>query len=126
MSVREWTKEKLDEVWPVKGWTWSHVSGRVWALYCDAESGQFVCMTVLGRLCLPTKGIPPITALLAVIGQHEGRDSVETLVGCLSRWQELAEREHDERSDARGTYCAGQAHAWKQATKILRRGTVKS
>jgi hypothetical protein len=116
MNDRVWTKPELDAVWPVPGWTWVHISGRVWALYCDAEPGQFVCMTVLGRLVLPSRGgVPPVAALLAVIGQHEGRDSTEAMVKHLMT---LSASRNSSRSDQAASDLCG-------AAEMLRRGTVE-
>ncbi len=133
-STREWTKADLDEVWPVPGWTWGHVSGSVWALYCDAEPGQFVCMSVLGRMILPSHGgVPPVAALLAVIGQHEGRDSPETLAAEIAA---RADAEYErgivwtKDSPADVAYecghSVGREEALREVAEMVRRGTVKS
>jgi hypothetical protein len=134
MTARVWTKEKLDEVWPVKGWTWGHISGRVWALYCDVEPGQYVCMSVLGRLCLPDKAIPPTAALTAIIGVHEGRDSMETMTADLERGSQSARSfalldslsRRAEGDDLDGALREAYEEGMREAAEMFRRGMVKS
>jgi hypothetical protein len=130
MSARVWTKEKLDDVWPVKGWTWGRISGRVWALYCDAEPNQHVCMSVLGRLHLSDKVIPPTAALTAIIGVHEGRDSMEAMARAMTD----AANDMTERSRVGGGFsdtvhaaiAQGRAVQAVEVAEMLRRGTVQS
>jgi hypothetical protein len=84
-------------------------------------------MTVLGRLLLPSRGgVPPIAALLAVIGQHEGRDSLATLAEHLEN--EARERVSAVQSTM-NTSAFNAAHAmadaYCDAADMLRRGRVE-
>jgi hypothetical protein len=79
-------------------------------------------VSVLGRLYLPDKTIPPTTALTAIIGVHEGRDSMEAMVRALE-----SEADADEKIEASTWRAAGWvAPAKRRVAEMIRRGTLVS
>jgi hypothetical protein len=120
VSPRVWTAEELARVWPLpSGWVWHSEPDMDWfALHTPSMVMVFVDA---GGLLVTTSEAEPIAVALAVIGAHQGRDSVETLAReidlCASNCRGVAFACGSPEDAAR-------ASAYQHAADLLRRGTV--
>lgn len=118
MNERVWTRDELDDVWPLPdGWVWAW-DGWTWR----AESSGFVAAWVDGNI--DCHGGVPIEVVLAVASVALGFDSREKIAGALEKSGDLEERI----GKAAGgtsivTGMARCAEAYRCAA-VVRRGTV--
>jgi hypothetical protein len=127
VSPRVWTAEELARVWPLPdGWTWSCSDRLGWhALAVVDVPGQLTGDSVSvahGRLRVDSYYFTPTEVALAVIGAHQGRDSVETLAVEVDRLGTLFEPAG---LDPTAVHWAGRGRSrMREAAAMLRRGTV--
>jgi hypothetical protein len=127
VSLRVWTAEELARVWPLPGdWVWHSEPGMDWfALHTPSMVMVFVDAD---GLLVTTSEAEPVAVALAVIGAHQGRDSVETLAREMDdRDRELGKVAiaEDHEQDREGAcIAAGEALGFRRSAAMLRRGTV--
>jgi hypothetical protein len=101
MSPRVWTADELARVWPLPvGWIWHCEEGMDW-------------------LALHT---PSMVMALAVIGAHQGRDSVEAFV---AEMESAAEQCRASATAADADACLSAAIAFEVCADGLRLGVAK-
>jgi hypothetical protein len=129
VSPRIWTAEELARVWPLpEGWTWQWVYSYDGDVHCwaavDGDAAR-VYIDSIGRLRCDDIDGEDFRVSLAVIGAHQGRDSVETIVAAIDG---AAKSSHeDSLSDANEWHDAhsqGCSEAYEECAAILRRGKV--
>lgn len=135
MTVRQWTQEDLDRVYPevkAAGWEWMAGGSDVLAWrrtdHCIVQVSIVNGSHVIDRH--PYDRTPvPVDVSLAVILANKGLDSLGEMAAHADDEEKTA-RESKEifRSgddDASADNEAGQARAWAEAAAMLRRRTVK-
>lgn len=117
MSVRDWTIEELNRVWPLpENWEWMMVPiedrspfARGYA-YRGFGLWEDVFVDQAGRLSIDSR--TPVAVVAAVLGAHSGRDAIHRLA---NRLDEMA----DEAS------CTTAFSAFMSAACLVRCGRIK-
>ena len=122
MSEREWTKEELDDVWPLDkhgfAWGWN---GRAWM----ASSEDCVCFPLVldaSAFRMVDDGAP-LDVVLAVVAVALGLDSREAIAAAIEHRADL-HREGDIVSGPHRVAALAKAAEAHDCAEMVRRGTV--
>lgn len=127
MTMRIWTKDELDLIWPIAkyGFQWVDLAGEGWMALGTQMHRPGCWVSSVIEVMGVDDGVPPEVAL-AVASVHLGRDSSEWIATKLEERAKMATSEANAQPDhGRMLECEGQAHAWKDSAEMVRRGTVK-
>jgi hypothetical protein len=124
VSPRVWTAEELARVWPLPdGWMWSYTDGdgQAWMAIASDEDDDAMACFIWADGTVGCDNAPP-EVVLAVIGAHQGRDSVEAMAVEVER--EAADHEPAGLDPTAVRWAGFGREALGRVAAMLRRGRV--